>query len=480
MYLFQTKNKDNPIPWFTVHFDSSTGLVNALKNSLHGSSTGGMAGVPQNRLLAKLVNLLPQKLELSVYRRGSADKAVPAEKLGEIKAAHFAKWATNEYPRRKYPVIALGSSNGAVVHLCAAMGIPWLPQTFLIPVKTPDYLTIDDPIGRMNWAQEVARPLLNANPDLELHHMMDPNQDRPMLSSISYFRVKFQHLNLPYRQFILNHLEEGGTLLTIECNKRWPATGVDERHYFQFGGLGGTTIHEYFNGSPEVARFLEEQDAPVRKWSPPEPTTEKPEAEWGFVPTLLDDIRRLAKQKNYGVQRLHFSEPHEVNGVVAELYRNWYRRQGITVNRLLAGTFALMAPYLSIRTGTVPYWLPFNAKPSIVHLKNYLQKADPYDEIFVMPFSNGIRGQGQATEKDYQTVFGLAKNGGDYLGADPEVYPFDFGIYARYEQDIKERFTERFRMKNRLTLADLAAFLSKPEQSATVQLLQDLPGPYMA
>ena len=38
------------------------------------------------------------------------------------------------YPPRKYPALAIGSSNGAATHLWAALGIPWLPQTLLIPV----------------------------------------------------------------------------------------------------------------------------------------------------------------------------------------------------------------------------------------------------------------------------------------------------------------------------------------------------------
>ena len=39
-----------------------------------------------------------------------------------------------QYPRRQYPAVVVGSANGAAVHLWAALGIPWLPQTFLVPI----------------------------------------------------------------------------------------------------------------------------------------------------------------------------------------------------------------------------------------------------------------------------------------------------------------------------------------------------------
>ena len=51
----------------------------------------------------------------------------------------ISQWVVNEYPQREYPAVAIGSSCGALVHLYAALGIPWLPQTYLIPVAHPDF-----------------------------------------------------------------------------------------------------------------------------------------------------------------------------------------------------------------------------------------------------------------------------------------------------------------------------------------------------
>ena len=147
---------------------------------------------------------------------------------------------------------AVGSSNGALTHAYAAMGIPWLPQTFLIPVsrphatgftngildmvstfqssliflsffslpqhslfcdlrlRPPSYrfiflfnpptrlifssIIISQQTKEMEWGREAARQFLDENPDLELHHMADPNQDKLMIEYMAYFRFKFRVL----------------------------------------------------------------------------------------------------------------------------------------------------------------------------------------------------------------------------------------------------------------------------------------------
>ena len=94
-----------------------------------------------------------------------------------MRAEEIARWASDLYPRRTYPALAIGSSNGALVHLYAALGIPWLPQTILIPVRQ-NVAGPDQPKEAMAFGAEHAPRLLAANPELQLHHMHDPNQDR--------------------------------------------------------------------------------------------------------------------------------------------------------------------------------------------------------------------------------------------------------------------------------------------------------------
>lgn len=138
------------------------------------------------------------KVAHNIYVYGSAKEAKDPGKLGRVDSNEFSGWVSQLYPKQKYPAMLVGSSNGAVIHLGAALGIPWLPQTFLIPVKTSQGLGVDEPIKRMEWAHGSAKKLLESNPLLQLHHMMDTNQGRPMLKKTSYFRVKQLRLTKEY------------------------------------------------------------------------------------------------------------------------------------------------------------------------------------------------------------------------------------------------------------------------------------------
>ncbi|RDV14189.1 hypothetical protein DXT99_15465 [Pontibacter diazotrophicus] len=458
-------------PWFVANFDSCSAMAKALGNCLHGQGFMGVGEVPNSDLLAQVVNALPWKLQKTTYIKGSSHEAVDPGKLKEVQSEEFSKWATNLYPSRKYSTILIGSSSGAAVHLGAAMGAPWLPQTFLIPVKTPEHFSVDTPVQRMEWAREPAHQLLASNPDLQLHHMMDPNQDRPMLDAISYFRVKRLQLGEAYKQFISENLEENGTLLLVECQKSWPGKKVDERHFFQFGGLGGITPEGYLHGSEEVKNFLKQNKSPVEKWDAPDPDGDIPEAEWGFEAALRDDVYRFARENGFQVQRIVYQEPEDLSPFVADLYRWWYRQRNIKPNTLIADMFFLMEPYWTIRTGSVPFWLAFNAKPSTDFLNQYLQHADSYDNIYILPFSHGVKGVGLATKEDLETVLAHAKKKGDFLGSDPDLYPYDFGTYAKYQKEIQEKITSRYPLDVALTLPQLHDFSSfaKGRHTVTIQ-----------
>ncbi len=449
----------NRTPWFVANFDSSAGLAKALGNCLHGEGFAGAGKAPNSELAARVVNALPWQLQRFIYVKGSAVEAIRPDKLGDVQAEEFARWVTGLYPKKQYPAILIGSAGGATVHLAAAMGIPWLPQTFLIPVQNAEHLSVDEPIQRMEWAGKVAKPLLDNNPQLQLHHMMDPNQDRPMLEAISYFRSKILQLGPAYEAFLREHLAPDGVIFVVECGKPWPTTRVDSRHYFQFGGLGGNSWEEYAHGGPRVAEFLERSGSRYKQWQAPTPDGERPESEWGFAPQLGEDIARFARQHGFRVQRVVYREPEDASPFVADLHRWWYRQRGMAADRLLMGMFFLFEPYWTLRTGSVPFWLAFNAQPSLDFVGDYLQKSEPYGEIYLMPFSHGVKGIGLASVAQMKSVLALAGQKGEFIGAQPELYPFDFGVFSRYQKDLKKKIADRYPMDYKLSLDQLYQFI---------------------
>jgi hypothetical protein len=445
-------------PTFVADFDSATAMVRSTAAFLRGEDFPALGNPPALKPIAARANLLPKRAREKVFIAGGASESLSPRKLKRIDLDEVGEWVDEEYPRRRYPAVALGSSSGAGVHLHAALGIPWLPQTVFLPVGQKVHP--DDPTTAMEKGIEPGRRLLDANPDWQLHHMHDANQDRLMVRALTYFRVKRRSLGERYEQFILDRLPPGGTLLLMECHRRWQTTRIGERHVFQHGAVGGATEEEFHRGSERVEEYLERYDSPVRRWDGPEPDTDSPEAEWGFEEALRDDVLRLAAERGYRVRRILFDGPDVLSPLVADLYRWWYARRGMPANRLLVSSFAVNDPWWTLRTGSVPYWMRFNMQPSLDGLVDYLDSREPFDDIGLKLFQHGVEAVGVTTPDQWRDVLARARRNGWSMGADLDEFPYDFAHFARYHDHL-QRIPARYPIPRPLTLGELDEFLEQ-------------------
>lgn len=460
---------------YIANFDSAAAMLRAVANYLHGEDFPMLGTIPKSRaplmkVVGSAINALPVALREQVYIWSGRAEAVPARKLLGADMNRVAEWATGLYPQRSYPAVAIGSSNGAAVHLWAALGIPWLPQTFLTPVARSG-VHPDEPQQEVRWAEKPARDFLAANPDVALHHMFDPNQDRLMLQRMTYFRFKWLRLPAAYRQFIERWLMPGGTIFLVECGLSWPATRLGERYLFQFGALGGATPEEYLNGGERVADFLARNNSRRRKWEPPQSDGEHPEAEWGFEPQLRDDLEEWAVRRGFAIRRVVFQQPEDLSPWVAEFYRWWNRCRGIEAARLLVESFVVMEPFWVVRTGSVPFWMVFNVEPSARALADYLAGTKEFDEIFLMLFSHGVDSIGLAGIKRWRALLARAKRSGEWVGVDSAVYPRDFAVFVRYHDDLLRKVKARHPLPEPVALKDFDAFVQESAGDSRVQWL---------
>jgi hypothetical protein len=447
---------------YIAGFDSATAFLRALARFLHGKDFPALGtstlAPPGPRHLVPLVSALPRAMREQLYSWAGWAEAIPTRRLAKVSAEDMADWAVSHYPRRRYPAVALGSSSGALVHLYAALGIPWLPQTFLLPVRHPH--PPDDARPVLRFGQQVAPPLLADNPELQLHHQHDAAQDRLMHAHMTSFRVKLRRLGQAFSHFLLDSLEPGGTVLVVECEKRWPTTRVGHRHVFQHGAHRGLEPEEYRHGSPRVEDFLRRHGAPLSRWDAPEPDGDSPEAEWGFEPTLREDVEDLARRKGWRVRRIVFSEPDDPSPLVADLYRWWYQQRRMQVSRLVVESFVDLEPWWVLRTGSVPFWMLFNLESSADALAHYLDDVDPYDFIHLLLFQNGVEGPGMPPVSRWQELLDRSRRWGTFLGVDPEKHPRDFASLVRYHPEFK-RLPSRYPMPEPLSLAQLESFLEE-------------------
>ncbi len=450
-------------PSYIANFDSAAGMLRAISAYLRGEEFSGMGVLPSFlEPVTDLITLLPKPLQEKIYIAGSAGEGIDPEKLEDVRSQVVAQWMVSQYPQQSYPAVAVGSSCGALVNLCAALGMPWLPQTFLVPVKHGS-MDIDQPKQALNWGNQWADSLLDNNPELKLHHMHDPCQDRLTSQGMSYFRVKRMALGEAYECFLQKALPPGGTIFLVECNQSWPTTQVSDRHIFQFGAVGGATPEEFFQGSERVEAYLKRYDSSQRRWDAPEPNGERPEAEWGFESALREDVERFARERGYHVRRIVFEVPEDLSPFVAELYRWWYKQLQVVTNCLLVESFVLTEPMLTLKMGLVPFWMTFNVESSLYNLENYLDSTDPYDEIYMMLFSHGVDSVGLPSIDRWRQVFQKARKSGSFVGVAEEQYPRHFSSMIRYHTDLKRLISARYPLPTSLSLAQLDQFIEQSD-----------------
>jgi hypothetical protein len=390
-------------------FDSASAMLLATARFLRGRDFAQLGQNPVKTLPVRASSLLPKRARQSVYAvAGALEGSRPGE-LGNIDMDDVADWVTGHYGPGPHPAVFLGSSNGALVHLAAALGAPWLPQTLLLPVRRWRAEGTDADAA-LRFGARVAGPLLARNEDIVLHHMHDPNQDELMVRHMAYFRVKRTRLGPAYERWLHRSLAPGAPVVLVEDLSRWPTTRVAERHVFQNGAQGGLPPEAYLGTQPDG---------------------ESPEAEWGFEPALAEDVARWAAASGHPLHRLRIDCPEALSAPVADLHRRWGADRG-AIDRLLIESFVLLDPFQVARTGAAPFWTMFPVLPSAERAASFLDHRPPFAVVDAMLFNHGADSAGLAGVAVWRELTSRGGQPGHLLGLDPGRFPVDFATFARY------------------------------------------------
>ena len=457
-------------PRYITSLDSATVALRALAKYLHGKDLGAEGIAPVAAALGlDAINQLPNQLLEALAPWSGWMSASSPSVLDDVDSETISRWVVSQYPKRRYPAVMIGSSNGAAVNLGAALGIPWLPQTLLMTLRRSG--DPDEPKQDLEWAKAPAQRLLARNPDLWVYQMHDPNQDRVKIGRVGYFRIKRTRLGTEFKQFLKENLAPGATLFLLECQYSWLSTHVADRHIFQFGGTGGLTPEEYFQDSQRIADFLIRHGSNRRTWDPPAPDGQWPESEWGFEPGLRQDVEEFAREHGYRIRRIVFSHPQDLSPLVADLYRWWYQERNLPADRLIVKSFVYLEPWWALRIGLVPFWTVFNDQTSMEQLQHYLDTTKPYDEIYATLFSNVMDSIGLASIEQWQSVLSRARRRGRFIGVDQQKYPRDIASAIRHHTELK-KLDGRYPIPEPLKLHQLDDFLAQAGDRYSVRLIE--------
>jgi hypothetical protein len=404
---------DLPAEDVVASFDSATVLHAGLAAALRGERFPNLGHGPLTALAVRTAGRLPWPVLRQIYIRIGASEGLDPARLGDVDLSSVARWLADAYPRRPYPAVLVGSSNGALAHLAAAMQVPWLPGTVLVPVaRTGDP---DRPVDALRFGERVAAPLLARNPDVVLHHMHDQVQDELMVARMTYFRAKWRELPPAYARFLGAQLAPGAPVVLVQDRSTWPVVTVAERHVFQVGAQGGLDPEAYL-ARPHTPRA----DA------------EAAEAEWGAEAGLRSSVAAWCAANGHPLVRLSYQGPQAPAHAVAAALRCWYTRRGEAADRLLVPSFVLTDPWAAIATGTVPFWTFFSVQAAVRALEAHLEASDSYRHVDVLLFQHGVDSAGIARPGEWLDVVRRHGARGRLLALDARRFPHDIATLGRY------------------------------------------------
>ena len=400
-------------------FDSATVLHAGLAAALRGRPFPHLGNGPVAAAAIRAGGRLPWPLLRRLYTWIGASEGVDPDRLGEVDLAAVAGAMAAGYPRRRYPAVLVGSTNGAIVHLAAALQVPWLPGTVLVPVSR--VADPQRPVDALRFGERVAPRLLDANPDVVLHHMHDQVQDELMVARMTYFRTKWTGLPAAYAQFLTDNLAPGAPVVLVEDTSTWPVVRVGDRHVFQPGAQGGLELEGY-----------------LRRPHTPRPDGEAPEAEWGGEPALGTALARWCAAHGHPLVRLHYDGPQEPAHAVATELRRWYAGRGEAADRLLVSSFVLADPWRALSAAAVPYWTFFPVQPALRAFQAHLEASERYRAVDVLVFQHGVRSHGIATARQWLAVADRYADSARLVAVDPRRSPHDVGSLGRYGRELAQ------------------------------------------
>jgi hypothetical protein len=394
-------------------FDSASVLQAGLAAALRGEPFPHLGNGAAAAAAVRAAGQLPWAVLRHLYTRVGASEGIPPDRLSDVDLDAVARWLAGSYPRRRYPAVLVGSSNGALAHLAAALQVPWLPGTVLVPVSR--VADPHRPVDALEFGRRHAPALLDANPDVTLHHMHDQVQDELMVARMTYFRTKWRALPEGYVEFLADNLAPGAPVLLAEDRSSWPVVRLGDRHVFQTGAQGGL----------EPQAYLERAHTP-------QPDDEAPEAEWGADPGLSVGLARWCVDNGHPLVRVGFTGPQAPSHAVAALMREWYASRGEDADRLLVPSFVLGDPWRTITTASVPYWTFFSVQPALRAFAAHLERSAPYREIDILLFQHGVESEGIARPDEWTAIARRHGATPRLLALDRDRFPHDIASLARY------------------------------------------------
>jgi len=390
-----------------VGFDSGTRVVREVAEALTGEGRSIIECYPWgSRAFLGFVSLFSEATRTALIEWGMRlSVGHAARDADRVDVDALIRWCVDQYPDDcRYEAIVVGSPNGAVAHLAALLGAPFLTTSFGLTFRHPG-IDAADVAAYEDSALPIVEAIRGANPgggyELVVHY--DPLHDRSLVEVVAFTRVKLTLLPAAYNTFIDRHLAPGGRLILIDCTYPWPQLVLGDNVFLQMGGLGGITSETY-----------------LERWPSEHPVSVRRESEWGCPEEFADSVSRWAEDRGIDVVEIRFDHPWTYSLLARDAY---LACAGVRADHLLIDCFNHLNPRTNVETGIPALWLPFNTTDGPPLVDTALRD-EAYERVLFAPLPSFANSPDTAPLDLWIDLLGQFGSV-EIFGVGPRLYPAD-------------------------------------------------------
>lgn len=400
--------------------------------------------------------------QLTKAQQGRDPEIVKKSRINEILEREFLNYNREVLGGKKVDSIFLGASSGGSLHLADIMRSMMLFSGLNITV-TRRGGDPDDAEGFIEFGRNLMKDFLPNNDDLEIVIHFDPIHDRSNLPFVFHFRSKFW-LPDAYRKFIRDHLKEGGDIVFFDVQEPWLHYKLDERFYYQCGGLDDLTPEEYAFGSERIDSYLEEVGASHRGgWGLEGMKPSKSyDSEFANSPRMVKAAKEFAKEQGYNFTHIKAEKAHDLSAMTTYLTNQAMGEKGIKPKGVIIEQYTQLVPLAATRLGLLPVWTYYILRTSYNDTRkmldkvfeDYLEEAEELIFLPTQPWNPSPLGD-FLTYKEWDKLFKSYPIKKFTVLMNPNLYPMDVASIVTGPINLQKRCLKEKDLELTISLDDV-------------------------
>jgi len=357
--LLESKESSSPI------------ITRAVANGLLGSKSEVYQFSKIEQILLRLVGHLPSSVAEWIIPRANSGNSLSITEVENLKTSNLVNGRLKDYEANegKFPAITMGiGMGGTTAHLALALGGPFLPQAFVMTLKTG---TMNGDVNAYNrLSLNVARKITQNNPDLMSIQHYDPVHDGWLVKRVNHLRVKLIDLPIEYKAFILKKLAPSGDVVYLEGTAKWKRFRTGEHNVFQVGGWGDISDEAFIFGNARLDEFAKKEKLDYIHWMLNDyPLEDGPESEWGSEEGLGEALQDFCAKEGFNFIKISYQDPNNFSKLAFRTKMKILENANLEPSGVVVEMFSQFDTSIIDHSRLLPLWLIFNTMDSMRFLE---------------------------------------------------------------------------------------------------------------